>query len=185
MKLKMVKRLSSKRSENNRIRREGNIPAVVYSSGIANENISVDGVEFAEIVRNMIPGRLSTTKFKLVEGGKEVPAIIKEIQYHPTTYQIMHLDFERLTPGVSVTLNVPLEFSGVAECGGIKLGGFLRTVMRHAKVTCTPELIPDVFTIDVRELAIGQSKRLSNIQMPKGVKPLTSLEEVAVVIAKR
>ena len=185
MKLKMVKRLTSKRSENNRIRREGNIPAVLYSAGSANENISVDGVEFAEVVRNMIPGRLSTIKFKLVEGGKEVAAIIKEIQYHPTTYQVLHLDFERLTPGVSVTLNIPLEFSGVAECTGIKLGGFLREVIRQVKVCCTPELIPTVFTIDVRNLSMGQSERVSNIQMPKGVKPLTPLQEVAVVIERR
>ncbi len=185
MNLKMVKLLSSKRSENNRVRREGNIPAVLYSSDTTNENISVDGVEFAEAMRKMIPGRLSTTKFMLVENGKEVPAIVKEIQYHPTTYQIMHMDFERLLPGVPVTLNIPVEFSGAAECNGIKLGGFLRTVVRQVKVSCAPDKIPDVFTIDVRNLSIGQSERLSNIQMPEGVKPLTSLNEVAVVIAKR
>ena len=185
MKLKMVKRLSSKKSENNRIRREGNIPAVIYSSGAANELVSVDGVEFAEAIRKMIPGRLATTKFVLLDGSKEVPVLIKEIQYHPTTYQVMHLDFERMLPGVPVTVNVPIEFAGTADCVGIKLGGFLRTVLRAVRVSCVPEKMPEVFTIDVRGLAIGQSERLSCIPMPEGVRPITSLNEVAVVIAKR
>ncbi len=185
MKLKMLNRLSSKKSDNNRIRREGNIPAVIYSPGVANESVTVDGVAFKEVIRKMISGRLSTTKFVLVDGEKEVPAIIKEIQYHPTTYQVLHLDFERMIPGVSMSLNIPVEFAGVAECVGIKLGGFLRTVVRHVKVSCVPENIPEVFTIDVKDLAIGQSARLSSIQMPEGVTPKNSLKEVAVVIAKR
>jgi len=181
----MTKRLTSKRSENNRVRREGNIPANLYSPGTPNEMISVDGVEFSEIIRKMISGRLATTKFTLVDGSQEVPAIIKEIQYHPTSYQVLHLDFERMSPKVPVTVNIPIEFSGVAECVGIKLGGFLRTVLRSVKVSCLPDMIPEVFTMDVRELSMGQSLRLSSIEMPKGVKPLTSLKEVAVVIAKR
>lgn len=185
MKIKMLKRITSKKSESNKIRREGNIPAVIYSSGKPNEMITIDGVDFKEALRKMINGRLATTKFVLVDGSNEVSAIVKEIQYHPTTYQILHLDFERLHAGVPVTLNVPIEFSGVADCTGIKLGGFLRTVLRSVKVSCVPEKIPAVFEIDVRQLAIGQSERLSSIQMPEGVRPLTSLKEVAVVIAKR
>ncbi len=185
MKLKMVKRLASKRSINNQIRREGNIPAVLYCRGTSNEVVSIDGVDFSDALRKMPQGRLATTRFTLVDGDKEIPVIVKEIQYHPTTYQVMHLDFEVLEKNIPVNVNVPLEFSGVVDCVGIKLGGFLRTVIRQVRVCCLPEKIPAVFTIDVKELAIGQSKRLSTIEMPEGVRPLTSLSEVAVVIAKR
>lgn len=185
MKLKMVKRLVSKRSANNQIRREGNIPAVLYCRGTPNMLVSVDGVDFSEALRKMPNGRLATTKFTLVDGDKNLPVIVKEIQYHPTTYQVIHLDFEVLEKGIPVNVNVPLEFSGAADCVGIKLGGFLRTVIRQVNVSCLPEKIPASFVIDVRELAIGQSKRLSAIEMPEGVKPRTSLNEVAVVIAKR
>ena len=181
----MVKRLASKRSVNNQIRREGNIPAVLYRRGTPNELVSVDGVDFSEALRKMPSGRLATTKFTLVDGDNHMAVIVKEIQYHPTTYQVIHLDFEVLTKNVPVNVNVPLEFSGVAECAGIKLGGFLRTVIRQLKVSCLPENIPSMFIIDVRELVIGQSKRLSAIVMPEGVKPLKPLNEVAVVIAKR
>jgi large subunit ribosomal protein L25 len=185
MKLKIEKRLSVKKSDSNRIRREGNIPAVLYSQGVANENISVDGVQFAEVLRKMVSGRLSTIKFSLVDGDAEVSAVVKDIQYHPTTYQVLHMDFERLIPGSPITLNVPVEFTGVATCTGIKLGGFLRTVVRHLKVSCVPEKIPEFFTLDVEKLAIGQSLRLSSIKMPEGVVPKGALTEVAVVIAKR
>ncbi len=185
MKLKMVKRLASKRSANKQIRREGNIPAVLYCRGTPNQAVSVDGVDFSEALRKMPAGRLATTKFTLVDGDEHFPVIVKEIQYHPTTYQVIHLDFEVLTKNVPVNVNVPLEFSGSADCTGIKLGGFLRTVIRNVKVSCLPEKIPSSFVIDVKELAIGQSKRLSAIDIPEGVKPLASLNEVAVVIAKR
>lgn len=185
MRLNILKRSGSKHSENNQIRREGNIPAVVYSAGSDNEKISINGAEFAEVLRKIVSGRLATTKFTLVDGKNEVVAFVKEIQYHPTTYQVWHLDFIRANPGISMNVNVPIEFKGVADCVGIKLGGFLRTVVRQLKVRCVPEHIPDVFTIDVTELTIGQSKRLSAIEMPKEVKPVTSLNEVAVVIAKR
>ena len=185
MKLKMEKRLSCKKSDSNRIRREGNIPAVVYSQGVPNENISVDGVQFLRVLREMVPGRLATMCFTLVDGKTETSVIVKDIQYHPTTYQILHMDFERLVPGSPITVNVPVEFTGVSSCVGIKLGGFLRTVVRHLKVSCVPERIPEFFTIDVRELAVGQSKRLSSIQMPEGVTSKGVLNEVAVVIAKR
>ena len=181
----MVKRLTSKRSDSNRIRREGNIPAVLYSSGSANEMISINGTDFSEALRKMPTGRLATTKFVLVDGSNEVAAIVKEIQYHPTTYQVIHLNLERMTAGVPIKVNVPIEFSGVAECAGIKLGGFLRTVVRQLRVSCVPEKLPEVFMIDVRNLVIGQSERLSRIEIPEGIKPLTSLKEVAVVIAKR
>lgn len=185
MKLKMAKRLASKRSANNQIRREGNIPAVLYCRGSSNEVVSIDGVDFSEALRKMPSGRLATTKFTLVDGTKEIPVIVKEIQYHPTTYQVIHLDFEVLSKDVPVNVSIPLEFSGVADCPGIKLGGFLRTVIRQVRVCCLPEKIPSAFVIDVKELSIGQSKRLSAIAMPEGIRPLTSLNEVAVVIAKR
>ena len=185
MKLKMNKRMGTKKSDLGKLRREGSIPAVLYSPERSAESIMVDGVEFGAILRGIVPGRLATTTFTLIREGKEVPAIIKDIQYHPTTYAVLHLDFEELIPGVPVNINVPIEFTGVADCSGIKLGGFLRTVVRSLKVRCMPDQIPGSFPMDVRELSIGQAKRLSSLEIPEGISPLVSLEEVAFVIAKR
>lgn len=185
MKLTVTKRPGTRKSEAKEIRRKGNIPAVLYSAGNPCESIEIDGNQFKTIVREIKSGRLSTTKFALNDGGKERIAIVKDIQYHPATYQILHLDFEELIDAALVNVKVPIFCTGVVECSGIKLGGFLRQVIRTIKVECLPKDIPAEFAIDVRELGIRQSKRLRDLVFPKGVRPLAPMEEVVVVIAKR
>lgn len=186
MKLSMTKRSAGSKQELSQIRRAGNIPAVIYSKGSVGENIYVSGPEFKAVLRSLKPGCLPTTVFSLTgENGKEKRAILKDIQYKPTTYDVWHLDFEELIEGVSVNVKVPIQCTGVVDCVGIKLGGVLRQVIRTLKVNCLPKDIPSEFQLDVRELHISQTKRLSDIQLPNTVRPLSDLKEVAVVIAKR
>ena len=183
MKLAIKKREGIKKSELKDVRREGNIPAVLYSPDQSSKKITIDGVEMKAVLRNITPGRLSTTQFVLVDGDKEVKAIIKEMQYHPTTYDVLHVDF--MEPKKMVRVRVPVECAGVAECQGIKLGGFLRQVIRYARVECRADAIPAAFSVDIRGLAIGGFKRLSEVIMPEGIRCLDKLNEVVVVIAKR
>jgi large subunit ribosomal protein L25 len=185
MKLAVKQRVSEKKKDIKEIRREGNIPAIIYSSKSQPEKLIVTGAEFGAILREMKPGQLPTTTFELSDGKKERRAIIKDIQYHLTTYNVSHIDFEELVDDVPVCVKVPINCVGVVDCMGIKLGGFLRQVVRHVKVECLPKNIPAEFLVDVKDLGIRQSKRLKDLVMPQGVKPLESLEEVVVVIAKR
>jgi large subunit ribosomal protein L25 len=185
MKLKMHKREGSKKSELAQVRRAGNIPAVLYSAGAPSEKISIDGTEFQAALRSIIPGQLSTTRFTLVAEGKEIPVLVKEVQYYPTTYAVRHVDLLHAEPKQTVRVRIPIEYTGVADCQGIKLGGFLRQVIRYMPVECLANNIPTALHLDVRELVIGQSLRLSSLELPKGVRPLVDLNEVAVVIAKR
>lgn len=185
MKLNAVERTTKKKSETKQIRREGKIPAILYSPGQPNQELVIDSAEMSAVLRKMKLGHLQTTTFTLVIGGKEKKAIIKDIQYQLTSYQVSHIDFEELNADVPVSVKVPIQCVGVGDCVGIKLGGFLRQVIRHVKVECLPKHIPTEFVIDVTELGIKQSKRLADIAMPKGVKPLAKLEDVVVVIAKR
>jgi large subunit ribosomal protein L25 len=134
----------------------------------------------------MKPGRLSTTKFTLVdEKGQEKKCIVKEIQYHITTYEVIHLDFEELLDDVKVNVNIPIECVGVTDCQGIKLGGVLRQVIRSLRVECFPKDMPESFELDIRALALNDSKRLKDLNIAETVRPLADLNEVAVVIAKR
>lgn len=185
MKLTVTKRSGVRKSEAKEIRRKGNIPAVLYSVGNTCVNLEIEGNQFKTIIREIKAGRLSTTKFVLNDNGKDRNAIVKDIQYHPTTYQILHLDFEELIDNTPVNVKVPIFCTGTVECLGIKLGGFLRQVIRTVKVECLPKDIPAEFVIDVRELGIRQSKRLRDLALPKGVRPLAPMDEVVVVIAKR
>jgi len=186
MKLEVSKRKSLKKGETKRMRREGDIPAVLYVKGKATDAIMVKGAEFGGLLRAIQPGRLSTTVFSLAdEHGKERRAILKEIQYEPTTYRVQHLDFEELFDDAQVNVKVPVECIGAVDCAGVKLGGILRQVIRHIRVRCLPKDIPSLFQIDVRNLAINESKRLKDLEIPSTVRPLADLNEVAVIVAKR
>jgi large subunit ribosomal protein L25 len=98
---------------------------------------------------------------------------------------VSHIDFEELFDDVPVSVKVPINCIGVADCAGIKLGGFLRQVIRHVRVECLPKHIPAEFQVDVRELGIKQSRKLADIKIPQGVKPLAKMDEVVVVVSKR
>jgi large subunit ribosomal protein L25 len=185
MKLNMSKRVDVKKSDLKAIRRKGNIPSILYSQSRPTEQIEINGTEFSSCLRQIPQGRLSTTVFSLASGNTEVKALVKDIQYHPTTYQVLHLDFVELSDTAPVSVKVPVECVGVGDCSGIKLGGFLRQVIRYVKVECLPKAIPAKFEIDVKDLGMRQSRRVSDIQMPKGIRPLAKLSEVVVVIAKR
>ncbi len=186
MKLSVKSRGAERKSESKRIRRAGNIPAVIYGKGEEGRPLEVSGEDYSAALRSIKKGHLPTTRFTLVgEDGKETSAVVKDVQYHRTTYKILHLDFEELKEGVPVNVNVPIEFVGQVDCPGIKLGGVLRTVIRRLRVSCTPEKMPAFFELDVRELVMKGTKRLSDIKLPEGVRSLQDVNEVAVVIAKR
>ncbi|MGR3973100.1 MAG: 50S ribosomal protein L25/general stress protein Ctc [Candidatus Rhabdochlamydia sp.] len=185
MKLTAHDRLLTKKSVIKQIRREGNIPAVLYSNQHTNLAVTISGEEMGAVLRYMKPGHLGTTVFELSLNGQTRRVIIKDIQYHLTTYKVTHLDFEELFDDVAVSFKVPIECTGVADCSGVKMGGFLRQIIRHVKVQSLPCHMPSHLEIDVRDLGIKQSKKLSDIIMPEGVTPLAKMNEVVVVVSKR
>lgn len=182
----MVPRAANKKSENNSLRREGMIPAILYVKGKEGESIAINGTDFKAFLRGVRSGHLPTTIFILKnEQGQGRRAVIKDIQYEITTYEVTHLDFEELIDEQKVNVKIPIECIGVAECVGVKLGGVLRQVIRHVRVRCLPKDLPSYFELDVRELGLRQSKRLSDLTIPDTVRPLANLNEVAAVIVKR
>ncbi len=186
MKLKFINRPAENKSERNKLRREGFIPAVMYQHQKEAHSIAVEKSAYQAIVRQLPSGRLSTVIFTLVdEKGKEHRAILKEIQYHITNYEVIHLDFEELLDNVPVNIKVPIEFTGVVDCIGVKLGGVLRQVIRYLKVRCLPKDIPTAFQIDVSQLNLADLRRLQDLEIPPTVRPLVDLHEVAVVVVRR
>lgn len=185
MKLKVKPREGEKKSDIKQIRRKGDVPAIVYSSKEQPKKITIDGEEFNALLRKMKPGHLPTQIFLLNDGKTERRVVIKDIQYHLTTYNVAHIDFSELFDDALVSVKVPVTCTGVADCVGVKLGGFLRQVMRHIKVECLPKSIPAEFLVDVKDLGIRQSRRLRDVKIPEGVRPLVNMDEVIVVIAKR
>ena len=185
MKLNVSKRAGDKKSELSLIRHRGDIPAILYSKEKENVMVTVDGGEFGAVLRTMKKGHLPTTVFDVKLDGKSQKAIVKDISYNPTTYNVSHLDFLIIDEKTPLKVNVPLGFKGVEDSVGVKLGGFLRPIMRHIKVRCMPKDLPKSFTLDVSKVGLSQSRKVKDISLPKGVEALSAQEEVVVVIAKR
>jgi|JI102314A1RNA_FD_contig_111_135689_length_1984_multi_4_in_0_out_0_2 large subunit ribosomal protein L25 len=185
MKLAVSKRTGETKSELTKLRHQGDIPGTIYSKGKPGDKITVKGAEFDAVLRKLPKGYLPTTVFELDMDGKVKKAIVKGIQYHPTTYCVTHLDFLILEPKTTVDVKVPINCIGEADCVGVKLGGFVRPVKRHVDVRCLPEDIPTDFKIDIKSLEIGQAKRVSDIDAGETVRLLAKPKEILVVIAKR
>lgn len=186
MELKTTERLSTKKSQAKNARLDGFIPAVIYSQGKEGETLAVEAGPFVNFLSKLKRGRLPTVQFTLVgEKGAKRQAILKDIQYDITTYDVIHLDFQELHKDVEVNVKVPIECIGMADCVGIKQGGVLRQVIRSVKVRCLPKNIPTHFELDVTQLELAHTKRLKDLAVPQGVRAIADLKEVAVVIAKR
>ena len=178
-------RAAQNRGKTRRGRELGRIPAVIYGGKTPAVSVEFELAQFVKIQNKIRPGHLSTARFSLTEQGTSRSALIKEIQYHPVSYAILHIDFELLHDDLSIAVKIPLDFAGVEECSGVKQGGFLRQVIRSVKVRCLPRDIPECFTLDVRDLGIKESRKLREIEFPERVMPLAPLQEVAVVVSKR
>lgn len=185
MKLSVFERVAERKSDANKLRREGKIPAVLYAKGQSPRNIGVNNEEFQAILRAMKPGLLPTTVFELQEAGRVVRALVKEVQYQPATYAIQHIDFIELQEDVLVNVNVPIRIVGLVDSVGVKLGGMLRQVIRSLQVSCLPKDMPQEFVVDVTELNLGEKRTLADLSIPESVRPLAKLNEVVVVIAKK
>lgn len=178
-------RAPQNRGRTRRGRELGRIPAVVYGGKTPALSVEFELAQFVKIQNRVRPGHLSTARFSLQGEGEPRLALIKEIQYHPVSYAVLHIDFELLHEHLDISVKIPLDFAGVEECSGVKQGGFLRQVIRAVKVRCLPGDIPESFTLDVRDLGIKESRKLREIEFPPRVTPLAPLQEVAVVVSKR
>ena len=143
------------------VRAQEEIPCVLYGTG---ENIHFT-TNWSE-VRHLI----YTPDFKTAEltvGGQTFNAILKNVQFHPATEKILHIDFLKLTPGHPINVSVPLRLKGSSV--GVKSGGRLVQSVRKIKVKCLPEQIVDEVELDISNLDLGQTVRVRDIQGQKGI----------------
>lgn len=148
------------------IRRAGRIPCVLYGGA--------DPVHFS-VEPNDVKDIIYTPAFKLAEitiDGKTDKAILKDVQFHPLTDEVTHIDFLRLVDGQPLKLEVPVRFVGNAP--GVKVGGKLQQALRKVKIKTTPAHIVDQVVLDVSKLEMGQSVRIRDIQPQEGVTVMNS-----------
>jgi large subunit ribosomal protein L25 len=142
-------------------RNGGLIPAVLYGGN--------DVVHFS-VKPSDVKHIIYTPDFKIAElnvDGNKSRAILKSIQFHPITDEVIHIDFLRLIDKTPVKVEVPLRFKGVSP--GVKVGGKLIQQVRKIKIKTTPEYIVDELKADISKLDLGQSLRVRDIIIPNGI----------------
>lgn len=139
------------------VRKEGKIPCVLYGG---------EKVIHFSTTANDVKDLVYSSSFKLAEinlDGTSYKSIIREIQFHPVTDAIVHIDFIQLVDGKKINAELPLRFEGTAP--GEKLGGKLQQKLRRVKIKTTPEHLVDVLTLNISELELGQSVRVRDIEV--------------------
>lgn len=143
------------------VRKNELIPCVMYG-GSENFYFTVKPLEIRDLIY--------THKFKIVElsiGNVIKKAIVKDIQFHPVSDNIQHIDFQELMDGRKVKVSVPVKFTGTSK--GIKEGGTLSPLMRKVIIKTTPENLVDHIDADITPLGLGQSLRVKNLSVPEGI----------------
>lgn len=167
-----------------RYRHEGMLPSVVYSHGVDTIPILVPYMQFCQIAQKATSSQIFELKSSdpLLNGKS---ALVKEIQKHPLSGEVVHVDFQALRDDEEITVRVQLKITG--ESKGVKLDGGILTVTQHdLGVSCLPRLIPGSIVVDISDLGLGDNIHASDIKLPEGVKLEDDAETtlVSVVVAK-
>ncbi|MBO8407662.1 MAG: 50S ribosomal protein L25/general stress protein Ctc [Proteobacteria bacterium] len=148
------------------IRKNNNIPAVVYGEKKAPSAIELNGRDFDALLQT------PSLRTKLIEidtpAGHE-DAMLMDIQYHPVTDKVIHVDFKRIDVKKPVNVSVPVEVINAETSKGIKLGGVLNFAVRKVALRGLVHNIPEKITIDLANLNIGDSVHGSDLILPEGV----------------
>ena len=149
-------------------RRAGLVPAVIYGNKKDPVGITMEAREITKIVHQPgIFGRL----LEIDVAGTKSTVLTRDIQFHPVSDVVMHLDFLRVSQSATVAVAVPVEFINEDKCPGIKIGGVLNVVRYEVELNCPATAIPEKITIDLDGVKIGDSIHISAIPLPEGVSP--------------
>lgn len=161
-----------------RLRASGRIPAVVYGGHRDPVAIEVDRKAVSELVQKGEHGVRSIFLLKMAGTDQQRHAMIKDIQIDPISRKMTHIDFVRVIMDEVVRVNVPVHIVGTAI--GVKEGGLLDFQVRELHVECLPNIIPDSIDVDVSNLGHHDYLRVSDVQVPEGVKVLDDPDRVVV-----
>jgi large subunit ribosomal protein L25 len=134
----------------------GRIPCVLYGS-------SNETVHFTTTISDVRKLVYSPEFYKVVINlnGKSTDSLMKDIAFHPTTEEILHIDFHELVPGSMVNAEIPINIVGSSE--GVRVGGKLLVKVRKLKVKSTPEALKDAIDVDISSLKLGQSVKVKDL----------------------
>lgn len=151
-----------------RLRRLDNrTPGILYGAGVAPVPLSI---QYNELAKAMQEEAFFSKILRLQVGDATQACVLREVQRHPATDKVQHIDFLRIREDVPIHLHVPLHFVNEDQCVGVKLGGgLLAHNLIEVEVGCLPKDLPEYLEVDVAELQVGASLHLSDLALPPGV----------------
>ncbi len=162
------------------LRRAGQIPAVLYGRKIEPVLLSVNTKDLEQILKKGSYGQVILNL--VIQNGKKVtkPAIIKELQTHPVSGNLIHIDFYEVDMKRQIKVMIPVVTTGKAV--GIEEGGLLNIVRRELEVFCLPGDIPEAIEIDISELGIGDSIHLEDVPLGENVEVAADVNFTVVTV---
>ncbi len=180
--LKAYPRTLVKRNSIKKVYELGRVPAVIYGRHIKPQNLEVDSKAIDGLVHRSHAENLLVDLQIEGDASPKRLALLKEVQQHPLSEKILHVDFHEVSETEKVTVTVSVETVG--EAIGVKTsGGILEHVLHKVKVRCLPKDIPEYITIDVSNLDIGNAIHIGEIQPPKGVEIMGDKSITVVAVA--
>ena len=170
MDLAAVRRRDGGKEINRKRRAGGKVPGVIYGRGLETRSLEFDRKSLEKFLDTARHGTV-VVKMTVTDGadGKESFAVLKEVQTHPLSDRVTHVDFYEVALGQKFRVEIPLRVRGKAA--GIEMGGILEVITRSLEVECTPDNVPEFIEVDVTPLGLGQSLHIGDLRFPAGVVP--------------
>tara|TARA_B100000401_G_scaffold429616_1_gene363435 strand:- start:457 stop:1164 length:708 start_codon:yes stop_codon:yes gene_type:complete len=156
------------KGELNLLRINGNVPAIIYGGEAQNETISIS----KKLLKSLLEDdNFLSTILTLNVDGKSQNVLPREIKYDIISDEPIHVDFLRVVPGIRIRIEVPVNFINHEKSPGLKKGGVLNIVRRKIELKCPSEKIPENIVIDLDGVDIGESFKISSINLENDVVP--------------
>ena len=169
----------SGRPEVKKLRDAGRVPAVIYGRQTKPENIELVAKEMDDLIHHSLSENILVDL--AVDKSKRL-ALVQEVQHHPLSGKVLHVDFHQVEENELVTVMVPIETTG--EAVGVKTGGgVLEHTLFKLKVRALPKNLPEQILINVSALEVGKSLHVSDIKAPEGVEILGNMKATVVAVA--
>jgi large subunit ribosomal protein L25 len=180
--LKASVRAEIRRSANKQLRASGSIPAIIYGKQAKPQNLQVDAKELDNLFHHGTSENVLVDLTVKDDARAKRLALVQDVQHHPLSGKVLHVDFHEVAENEQVTVLVPVETTG--EAAGVKQGGgVLEHVLFKLKVRALPKDLPEEILLDVSALEIGRSIHLGQITPPAGVEILGNKDLVVVACA--
>ena len=165
------------------VRREGKVPGIIYAKGFEPVTVALPEKDLRLAYQK---GGFFNKIVSITLDGKQLNALPKSLEFHPVSDAIEHFDFIKVDENSRIRVMVPVKFLNQDRSIGLKRGGVLNVVRHELELVCSPNNIPTLIEIDVKDANIGHSIHISHVALPEGVTPaITSRDFTIATIAGR